>query len=293
MKITSRMRVVVAVAAVGLLVPAMAWGITSPTLNFFGSTDRGTSIDVSEGGNIVGFGGPVVAGASYEHVNVGALSDGYVLCYRNPQTGTYVNAYDVGTAASGFGPATATPDPNDPNVMRVVRSTSDGLLGLKQGFAFQGKEKRMLVQMDVINSNPFPIEGVVLRRQADFDVDSGGPDGWAYGRNFWARTSRDSVFAWTDPSFAGSKEAHGMLMTHRASHVHQSGVYTEIPASARTAKVTENPLDTSCSPPAKSTPLASPTDDGGTIEVRIGTIAAAPSPGTDTRAAVAVWYQRL
>jgi hypothetical protein len=146
-------------------------------------------VNVADAGNVLGYGGPVVAGADYEHINVGALSEGYVLCYLNPKTGAYVNAFDLGAAQSGFGPASPTntePDPQDPNAlpgMQVVRATSDGLLTLKQSFRFDGEEKRMQVIMDVINYNAFPITGVILRRQADFDVDGGGADGWAGTRN--------------------------------------------------------------------------------------------------------------
>lgn len=289
MNIKPRTRVAAAAATAVLAIPAVALAATK---SLFGSTDRGTTAQISDDGNVLGFGGPVI-GSDYEHMNVGALSEGYVLCYRNPRTGAMVTAYDVGTAAAGFGPSSA--NDSDANNRQVIRSTSDGLLQLKQGFSFYGKEKRLLVGMDVINPNPYPITDVVLRRQADFDVDSGGADAWAGSRNLWARTSRDSIFAWTEPATAANagKEAHGMLMTHRAGHIHQSGVYTELPASTRSAKVTESPLDSSCNPPAKPTPVTVPADDGGTLQVNIGTIAAAPSPGSDTRANVTVWYQRL
>ena len=84
-----------------------------------------------------------------------------------------------------------------------------------------------------------------------------------------------------------------MLMTHRYTQRVASGVYTELPASIRSAKVTESPLDSSCSPPAKATPVTPPTDDGGTLQINIGTIPAAPSPTTDTRVSVGLIYQRL
>jgi hypothetical protein len=299
MPMKPRTRLAATIAAAAIAVPASAWASTIVFKTMTGSTDRGTTVNISDHGNVLGFAGPVIGG-DYEHMKVGTLSDGYVLCYRHPTTGVTVNAFDLGSAEAGFGPPLApgpqnTVTPDGLPGMQVTRRTTDGVLELKQSFVFYGKEKRMLVAMDVVNRNPFPITGVVIRRQADFDVDSGGADGWAASRNLWARTSRDAVFAWTEPSTAtaAGKEAHGMLMTHRASHVYSSGVYTEVPATARTAKVTEAPLDSTCNPAAKTTPVTVPADDGGTLQFNLGTIAAAPSAGSDTRAEVAMWYQRI
>ena len=290
----NRRRAATTIAAMALVVPAVGWASTNPFDAFSGSTDRGTSAVVSDHGNILAFAGPTVAGADYEHVRVGALSEGYVLCYRHPTTGAAVNAFDVGSAEAGFGAPAPAPSPGGPDDMQVTRPTSDGVLQFKQGFLFYGKEKRLEVGMSVINRNPFPVTGVVLRRQADFDVDGAGAAGWAGGRNLWARTSRDSVFAWNDPAAAPvGREGHGMLITHRYTHRYASGVYTELPATLRSAKVTESPLDSSCSPPAKATPVTTPADDGGTLQINIGTIPAAPAPGTDTRVSVGLIYQRL
>lgn len=294
MQTTIATRVAATAAAMALAVPVVGLASITHFDGFSGSTDRGTNARVSDHGNIIAFGGPVVAGANYEHVNVGALSEGYVLCYRHPTTGALVNAFDLGSAEAGFGDPSPAPKLGGPNDMQVTRPTSNGVLQLKQGFRFYGKEKRLEIGMSVINTNPYPITDVVLRRQADFDADGAGADGWAASRNLWARTSRESVFAWNDPAAApSSKEAHGMLMTHRSTHQHKSGVYTELPATARIAKVTEDPLDSSCSPVAKITPVTTPADDGGTLQVNIGTIPAAPSPGTDTRVTVGLVYQRI
>jgi hypothetical protein len=287
-----RPRAAAAIVAVALAVPAIGWASTNPFDNFSGSTDRGTAARISDHGNIIGFAGPTVAGGDYEHVNVGALSDGYVLCYRRPTTGAVVDAFDVGSAESGF--AAAVPSAGGPDDMQVTRPTSDGALQLKQSFLFYGKEKRLEVAMSVINTNSFPVTGVILRRQSDFDVDGAGAAGWSGSRNLWAQTSRDSVFAWNEPSAApAGKDAHGMLMTHRSTLLNSAGVYTELPPTARVAKVTESPLDSSCNPPAKTTPVTTPADDGATLQVNIGTIPAAPSPGSESSVTVDLVYQRI
>ena len=90
----NRRRTAATIAALALVVPAVGWASTNPFDAFSGSTDRGTSAVVSDHGNILAFAGPTVAGADYEHVRVGALSEGYVLCYRHPTTGAAVNAFD-------------------------------------------------------------------------------------------------------------------------------------------------------------------------------------------------------
>ena len=213
----------------------------------------GTKVQVSTDGNLVGFESPV----GYEHLGVGTFSDGYVLCYTTP-AGADVAAYDAGSSSSGLGASTQSGD-------TVTRTTNDGVLRLKQVFSFNGPAKSISVAMTVTNLlGAGSVSNVILRRQTDLDVDTGGTNGWASFSNLFAATSRDGVWAWNDPSAApAGKESHSLML--RDVDPSATGV-------PHVAKVTEDILDTSCSPTAKATPVTTPSDDGATIQYNVGKI---------------------
>src|SRR5262245_10106801 len=75
-------------------------------------------VAISNHGNLVKFEAPV----GYEHIGVGDLSEGYVLCY-----GGSSRAWDTGSSESGFGPATAS---CTSSACTITRNTSDGILQL-------------------------------------------------------------------------------------------------------------------------------------------------------------------
>jgi hypothetical protein len=132
----------------------------------------------------------------------------------------------------------------------VTRTTSDGKLKLIQTFVFNGFKKMLQISMTLQNmtlatiSGPSVDGGVVIARQVDFDIDTGGADGWAGFINDHARTTHDGVFAWNNPGKAllAGKDAHGMVLRHEASRLNgrvTSGV-------TRFAKLTPGILDTDC-----------------------------------------------
>ncbi len=91
--------------------------------------------------------------------------------------------------------------------------------------------------MTLKNNTGSAISNVVLRRQVDVDVDSGGVDGWVSFSNWHAVTTRTSVFAFNDRSAAPpDKEAHAMQLRCLGADA----------STHQAAFVTDNILDTTC-----------------------------------------------
>jgi len=238
-----------------------------PFQTFSATSSGGTAVTITTHGNILAFTSPNSVGRQYEHLNAGALGEGYVLGYTSPLTGAYVTQYDVGSAEVGFGaPTTLTGG----GTVQCNRNTTDGVLQLRQTFINLTASKEIMVQMVVRNLSPFAVNNIILRRQADLDVDTGGAQGWASFANTWARTTQDGVWAWNDPSrvVAPGTEAHGMVMRviQRTQGTWQ-------------AKVTANILDVTANPASVVTPVVAPTDYGATLQFNVGTLL----PGTEAR----------
>lgn len=235
------------------------------------TTGRGTKIVISNAGNIISYVSPNQAGAQYEHIGVGAFSEGYVLCY----TGLAGSAYDTGDSASGFAAPTTTST-------QVIRRTVDNRVQLTQSFQLTPGSatvpSNLLVTMSLKNLTGSPISNVVLRRQVDFDIDTGGAQGWAGFNSNHSRTLA-SVSAFHDPTEApAGRESHGIMM----GMVQNAGTWY--------TRVTNSILDNSCNP--ASAPLNPATfvargDYGDTVGFGISSI---PAGGTKT---VAVRYLRF
>ena len=240
-----------------------------PTWKTFSTTvGRGTKIVVSKTGNITSFVSPNVGAQTYEHIGVGAVGEGYVLCYDGQAPN-----YDLGSSTSGFAPATST-------TSAVTRNTLDGKASLIQNFGLTvggpGSPTTFQVQMTVNNRTSSALSNVIVRRQVDFDIDTGGAAGWAGFLSNHTRT-KGSVSAFHDPAEAPSgKESHGIMMM-----LHQ-------PAGTWETRITNSILDPSCNPTAA--PLAANYvargDYGDTIIFSVGTI---PAGGSKT---VALRYMR-
>jgi len=98
--------------------------ILTPTWKTFSTeVGGGTKIVVSTGGNITSFASPNKGTRVYEHIGVGAVGEGYVLCYNGSST----SRYDLGASASGFNAPTTT-------ASNVTRTTTDGMASLIQTF---------------------------------------------------------------------------------------------------------------------------------------------------------------
>ena len=166
--------------------------------------DGGTQYRVSNQGNVFSAESPT----GYEHIDVGSTFEGYVLCYTPPSS-LEVQAYDSAFTSTGFG--TATHSTGSP--WTVTRSTSDGKVQLKQVFTFNGTSKSLNVAMTVKNLTGSTLGNVIVARVADFDVDVGGVNGFAFFSDNWFAATDDSVFAWNDPgSFLN--DTHGMILRH-------------------------------------------------------------------------------
>jgi len=213
-----------------------------------------TTVGVDGDGHIIQFESP----AGYEHIGVGAFSEGYVLCYQPPGS-SVVNAFDVapGSGGQGFGPSESIPGGNF-----VTRSTVDGLVLLNQAFSFDPDTRSLTITMRVRNRSRVTLSNVVVRRQVDFDIDTGGASGWAGFSNNHANSTQDSVFAWNSPSRApAGREAHQMELAHLLG------------SRDHLAKVTPGILDTDCSPNsiADDGPVIEQ-DRGDTLQYNIGAI---------------------
>lgn len=177
---------------------------------------------ISDHGNLLRFEGPT----GYDHIGVGSFSEGYVLCYGSS------SAYDTGSAESGFGPATASCSGSS---CTVTRNTIDGILQLKQVITANNADRSASIAMTVRNLTGSNVANVVLRRQADLDVDTGGSLGTNDFNNWFGSSERDSVFAWNPADASATAEGHAVVLSARK------------PRQAF-AKVTAAILDSTCNP---------------------------------------------
>jgi hypothetical protein len=207
-------------------------------------------ITLSNAGNLLRFEGPT----GYDHVGVGELSEGYVLCYSG------LIAYDTGSSQVGFGPPTASCSSG--TSCTVTRTTTDGRMRLRQVISKTAPERSLDIEMTLTKLGSGSVTGVVLRRQVDFDVDTGGPAGSGDFTNWFGATERDSAFAWNAANTTAG-EGHSVVLRH----------LRRSPTSVQyNAKVTSNILDTSCSPGnvAANGPVNG--DYGATIQYNVGTM---------------------
>jgi len=232
---------------VGPLSDIIAFSLSSPS-------DGGMKVDISTDGNVLSFFSPNsptnAAIGQYEHF--AGDPDGYVLCYTNPG-GSDINAYSLQFSDSGFGPATVT-------APTVTRTTTDGLLELKQTFTLTGAKKSLTIKSTIRNRSAAPVRNITFRRHAKFNADKGGAHGWAtFNSNWHLNTSKDGVVSQNVPADAPvGRDAHGMAM------LHSTGSF------ARAAKFVFLITDVSCDPPAIAGPFQG--DRASTIQYAVGTI---------------------
>lgn len=206
---------------------------------------------LSNHGNLLRFEGPT----GYDHVGVGNLSEGYVLCYTG--FGVQRRAWDTGESESGFGPSTASCSGNR---CTITRNTSDGWLRLRQVITKVDVERSLTVEMTLSRIGGPSLSGVVLRRQVDLDVDAGGSLGSGDTTNWFGATERESVWAWNAANNTNN-EGHAVMLRQ---------IQRTPAAVLYSAKVTELILDNSCSPfnLAGNGPVRG--DYGGTIQYNVG-----------------------
>lgn len=205
---------------------------------------------LSSHGNLLRFEGPT----GYDHVGIGNLSEGYVLCYGANR------AWDTGESESGFGPAVAN---CSGNTCTVTRNTSDGWYRLRQVISKVDIERSLSIEMTLTRIGGPAQGGVVLRRQVDLDVDTGGSLGSGNFENWFAASERESVYAWNAANNTAN-EGHAVLMRQIIRRPSSVPYF---------AKVTSAILDNSCNPPnlAVNGPVRG--DYGATIQYNVGSLA--------------------
>ena len=206
-------------------------------------------VAVSDHGNVLRFEGPT----GYDHVGVGELSEGYVLCYGSRR------AWDTGQSESGFGPAVRN---CSGNTCTVTRNTSDGWFRLRQVISKVDVERSLSIEMTLTKIGGPVQSGVILRRQVDLDVDTGGSLGSGDFDNWFGASERESVWAWNAANNTAN-EGHAVMLRQI---IRRPG---NVPYFA---KVTEAILDNSCSPEniADDGPVRG--DYGATIQYNVGTL---------------------
>jgi hypothetical protein len=220
-------------------------------------------IGVSRHGNVVQFERP----AAIEHIGVGTVIEGYVLCYDGNV------AYDLGDIESGFLDGSRTCSGSS---CTFVRRTIDGRMELRQVIRKLANNERTLnVDMTVTNVAAGTRVGVLLRRHVDFDVDTGGALGFAFFQNHFATSESDSAFAWNAPGDFAERE-NAMVLRRTLSPLGGVGV----------AKTVGNIADTSCSPADLSAGGPVYGDYASSIEFPLG----AMTPSLSRR--VVVQFQR-
>jgi hypothetical protein len=245
----------VALAVCGALVPLQAWAAqvddtSIPQNQITISCDTGAAtIGINDEGNIIQYESP----PGYEHIGVGAFSEGYVVRYDD--SGTVKTIFDTGDGASGW----LNPISLGSFVERI---SSDGNIRLTQMFIPDCEKRTLVIVNKLTNNNKgfVPLSQICFARQVDFDIDTGGTLGWAGFINNHA-ASVDSYFAWNDKGDApADRTSHAMTLAQ---------LVAPSPAVAPTvAKVTFPILDQTC--PAEDAAPNDPilgTDVGGRVEV--------------------------
>lgn len=231
--------------------------------------DGVAEIGINGEGNLIEYESPL----TYDHVGVGALSEGYVVSWANA-FGATITIHDVNAFNSGFGWGAAAFVPGG---NFSVRYSLDASVKLTQTFTPDCDQRKLVVEQEVQNctggldpicgGGGVQLNDVCIARQVDFDVDTG--DGNGGGRTPGAQfinnhaASRDAYISWNDkddvdPITGEDYEAHSM---------HLSILNPQRGPVFSTAKVTNNILDVNCpaNDVASGTPRLS-VDDGGRIE---------------------------
>ena len=99
----------------------------------------------------------------------GAAGEGYAVC-----TPSVVHGYDVGFAASGFGPSTVVSGCGSPIDMPCViaRDTIDGHFRLVQAFTHNKGNREITIGHELTNLASTPVDGVVLSRSFNANMNN-------------------------------------------------------------------------------------------------------------------------
>jgi subtilisin family serine protease len=126
-----------------------------------------------------------------EHLEVGAYVSGYTLAYR--VSGVDNVTWAAYESRAGITPVSYTEIANDPLrvVVEVVTRTIDNRMKITQRFTFVRNEKFVSIATRLENISGGPVDDVVFKNFADWDVDwSPSYDSWNYD------TGYHMVYAW-------------------------------------------------------------------------------------------------
>jgi hypothetical protein len=171
----------------------------------FGSGATAFKWCVTGNGNITQLMGPY----TYEHIQVGAYTEGYGLCSAG------VNYYDYAAMGDSYnwGPATIVGTPGT-FPFQVIRTTTDGLFTLTQTFSQTTTEKLVKIAMKLKNNVPIA-KTVTLMRFVDIDAtgvispntfDYGWDSAWGYRENWFG------VMLSVRPPFQGGHNGNVVLL---------------------------------------------------------------------------------
>jgi hypothetical protein len=134
----------------------------APCTYAFSSGGGGSSVKycVSANGTIEGFRAPT----GQEHIAVGQLLEGYVVC-----TGTTAQAWDLSATADGFGAPTVL---SGPTATGITLRRSSPQYQLDQVFKLDKKEKDVTITMTLTNISGAMIPDVRLTRAYDPDINN-------------------------------------------------------------------------------------------------------------------------
>jgi len=177
-------------------------------LMWIGVSDLGNLLEMDSG---LGYGVGLKTGG-YEHLYAGGPAEGYMVAYA--YGGSDHVAYDVyndslNIAPESFNILRATADYAE---VEVVTWTTDNILIIRHLFQFWKKIDKVDITMTVVNHSNQTLKSVVLKRWADLDANTEGPDGWA-GFTNWFNQSSDAVICYNLQSEAPTdKQAFMMVM---------------------------------------------------------------------------------
>lgn len=188
---------------------------------------------VSNEGNLVRFTSP----AGFEHIAVGGISEGYVVC--TSATGNY---WDTALSASGWGPPIVLALSGSGITIR--RTTTDGRFQLDQKWSRDNLERDLTVMMSLTNFGA--TQNVFLLRTSDPDVDNDFSDD---------RFDKSAHAGWT-------RDFNAVTMSNLTLTVPHSVIMSN-PA----------PIVSSCSPAFQVGVPGGPGDPGISILYNLGTMA--------------------
>jgi hypothetical protein len=225
-------------------------GDTSPvTLKYDGG-----KVKISNHGNIVQWESP----AGYDHFGAVDKYEGYVVCYNGPDG--FTAAFDIGASEDVFGARTGS---GATFVRKTNGANGDGgALQLTQKFSYSTATRTMTIKHTLKNLSDMQLTGLTFRRHADFNVDTGGANGWNNFKNHFVTDALDQVTAYNTRAEANvfGKTSHSISIRHGAE-----------PASfGHFARVLDFPFDASCTGDSSLNPDNTYFEDDAASMIYIG-----------------------